>query len=80
MAEREEFLLEIEIPPRTLPTTRLAEYVRDLASLPGQEEHVHLIEIRESTTVLVPVVDDIAFQKVQNRCLQSEIAPRRRKR
>jgi len=69
MAEREEFLLEIEIPPRTLPMTRLAEYVRDLASLPGQEEHVHLIEIRESTTVLVPVVDDIAFQKVQKQVL-----------
>lgn len=69
MAEREEFLFEIDVPPRTLPMARLAEYVRDLASLLGQEEHVHLIEIRESSTVLVPIVDDIAFQKVQKQVL-----------
>jgi hypothetical protein len=69
MAEREEFLFEIEVPARELPMARLAEYVRDLASLLGQEEHVHLIEIRESSTVLVPIVDDIAFQKVQKQVL-----------
>jgi hypothetical protein len=44
---------------------RLAEYVADLASMLGQEDHVHLVEIRESSTVLVPIVDEIAFQKVQ---------------
>jgi hypothetical protein len=69
MADREEFLFEIELPPRTLPMARLAEYVSDLATLLGQEEHVHLIEIRESSTVLVPVVDDIAFQKVNKQVL-----------
>ena len=48
---------------------RLAEYVTDLASMLGQEEHVHLVEIRESSTVLVPVVDEIAFQKVQKQVI-----------
>jgi hypothetical protein len=69
MAERGEFLFEIDIPARTLPMARLAEYVKDLASILGQEEHVHLVEIRESSTVLVPIVDDIAFQKVQKQVL-----------
>lgn len=69
MAKREEFLFEIEVPPKTLPMSRLAEYVSDLAELLGQQEHVHLIEIRESSTLLVPYVDDIAFQKVQKQVM-----------
>lgn len=67
--DRDEFLFEIDVPARVLPMARLAEYVRDLASLLGQEEHVHLIEVRESSTVLVPIVDHIAFQKVQKQVL-----------
>jgi hypothetical protein len=35
----------------------------------GQEEHVHLIEIRESSTALVPFVDEAAFRKVQKQIL-----------
>lgn len=69
MAERDEFLFEIDIPVRTLPMARLAAYVADLAMMLGQEEHVHLIEIRESSTVLVPIVDEIAFQKVQKQVI-----------
>lgn len=69
MAERDEFLFEIDVPARTLPMSRLAEYVKDLATMLGQEDHVHLIEIRESSTVLVPFVDDIAFQKVQKQVI-----------
>jgi hypothetical protein len=69
MAERNEFLFEIDIPASTLPMARLAEYVADLATLLGQQDHVHLVEIRESSTVLVPIVDDIAFQKVQKQVL-----------
>jgi len=42
-----------------LPMAQLAHYVSDLAALLGQEEHVHLIEIRESSTVLVPIVDQL---------------------
>jgi hypothetical protein len=69
MAERDEFLFEIDIPARKLPMARLAEYVKDLAVMLGQEDHVHLVEIRESSTVLVPFVDDIAFQKVQKQVI-----------
>jgi hypothetical protein len=69
MAERGEFLFEIDIPARRLPMARLAEYVKDLAIMLGQEDHVHLVEIRESSTVLVPFVDAIAFQKVQKQVL-----------
>jgi len=69
MAERDELLFEIDIPARTLPMARLAQYVAELAMMLGQEDHVHLVEIRESSTVLVPFVDDIAFQKVQKQIL-----------
>ncbi len=69
MAERDETIFVIDIPARTLPMARLAEYVADLAALLGQEEHVHLLEIRESSTVLVPFIDDIAFQKVQKQVI-----------
>ena len=69
MAERDEFLFEIDIPARSLPMARLAEYVADLAGMLGQEEHVHLVEIRESSTVLVPVADDVAFQRIQKQVL-----------
>jgi hypothetical protein len=69
MAEPEEFLFEIDIPARTLPMSQLALYVSDLAAMMGQEEHVHLIEIRESSTVLVPIIDEIAFQKVHKQVL-----------
>ncbi len=69
MAEPAEFLFEIDVPARTLPMSQLALYVSDLAVMLGQEEHVHLIEIREGSTVLVPIVDDIAFQKVHKQVL-----------
>jgi hypothetical protein len=52
-----------------LPMARLASYVADLAAMLGHEEHVHLIEIRESSTVLVPIIDEIAFQKVHKQVL-----------
>jgi hypothetical protein len=79
MADRDEFLFEIDVPARNLPMSRLAEYVSELAVMLGQEEHVHLIEIREASTVLVPFVDDIAFQKVQRQVLavKNQSAPNR---
>ncbi len=69
MAECDEILFEIDIPARTLPMSRLAEYVADLAAMLGHQDHVHLLEIRESSTVLVPFIDDIAFQKVHQHLL-----------
>jgi hypothetical protein len=69
MAETGEFLFEIDIPARSLPMSQLARYVSDLAVMLGQEEHVHLIEIRESSTILVPIIDAIAFQKVHKQVL-----------
>ncbi|HEV3038418.1 MAG TPA: hypothetical protein VHA33_11635 [Candidatus Angelobacter sp.] len=51
----------------TIPMARLAEYLRDLATMLGQEKSVHLIKIEDGSTVPVVRVEWEAEPKVRER-------------
>lgn len=53
--------------PATIPMKLLAQYLQDLAMLLGSEESVHLISIRDGSTVLAMPVDFEAEPKVLDR-------------
>jgi hypothetical protein len=53
--------------PATIPMTRLAEYIADLADLLGNFDGVHFVKVEEGTTGLVAFVDDVAVPKVHSR-------------
>lgn len=69
MATRRE-LLEFVIDaysPETLPMSRLAEYMADLARLLGEQEHVHFVELTSGSAKLVHAVEHEAIPKVRSR-------------
>ena len=69
MATRRE-LLEFVIDaysPETLPMSRLAEYMTELATLLGEKEHVHFVEIAAGSSRLVHAVEYEASPKVRSR-------------
>lgn len=51
--------------PETMPASRLAEYVADLAKVLGNGDHVHLVGIEPGSTVPVFLVDYEAEPKVR---------------
>lgn len=53
--------------PETLPMARLAEYMRELAALLGQPEHVHFDRLERGSTVLISRIDASAAPKVMDR-------------
>jgi hypothetical protein len=53
--------------PDTIPMSRLAEYMRELAALYGCQASVHFKEIRKGSAVLNAVVDDAAADVVESR-------------
>ena len=53
--------------PATLPMARLAEYMTDLALILGEKEHVHFIELRESSAAVAHAIDHEAIPKVRAR-------------
>jgi len=53
--------------PTTMPMSRLAEYVADLARLLGEKPNVHLVGIEGGSTVLVHRIDYEAVPKVRER-------------
>ena len=53
--------------PDTLPMSRLAEYMADLARLFGKAERVHFVRLEPGSTVLVQVVEPEAAPEVRNR-------------
>ncbi|MGA3236174.1 MAG: hypothetical protein ABSG03_07725 [Bryobacteraceae bacterium] len=68
MAEKREYRLKIDAySPETMPMSRLAEYLSDIAILLGEEPHVHLIAIESSSTCPVVLVDWEAEPKVIER-------------
>ena len=69
MATRRE-LLEFVIDaysPDTLPMSRLAEYMGELATLLGEQEHVHFVELSAGSARLVHAVEHEASPKVRSR-------------
>ena len=66
--KRREYRFKIDaFSPETMPMARLAEYVRDLAALFGEENSVHLIKIESGSTMPVILVEWEAEPKVRVR-------------
>ena len=63
--------------PDTLPMSRLAEYMADLARLLGKSERVHFVRLEPGSTVLVQIVEPEAAPEVRDRiqALANDKAP-----
>ncbi|MHB8528565.1 MAG: hypothetical protein ACYC8V_03525 [Caulobacteraceae bacterium] len=55
--------------PTTMPLGRLAEYLAELAKILGEDQAIHLIELEESSTVLVHKIDNEAVPKIRDRAM-----------
>lgn len=63
-----EYRLRIDaFTPETLPMSRLAEYMADLATLLGEQERVHFVRLENGSTALVHTIEWEAIPKVQER-------------
>lgn len=68
MRDADEYRFVIEAySPETLPMSRLAEYMADLARLFGTAERVHFVRLEAGSTVLVQTVEAEAATEVRNR-------------
>lgn len=68
-----EFVILDSFTPANLPMARLAEYMTDLAIILGEREHVHFVELRESSSALVHAIDHEAVPKVHARVHATKI-------
>lgn len=53
--------------PDTLPMSRLAEYMTDLAVILGEQQRVHFVRLEKGSAVLVQEIEAIAVPKVRER-------------
>jgi hypothetical protein len=53
--------------PDTLPMSRLAEYMAELATMVGEKDNVHFVELQEGSVQLVHEVEYVAYPKVEAR-------------
>lgn len=68
MNERNEYRFVIDaVNPDTLPMSRLAEYMGELARFLGRSEQVHFVRLEEGSTVLVQTVEREAMSEVNER-------------
>ncbi|MCY4229547.1 MAG: hypothetical protein OXF26_01425 [Alphaproteobacteria bacterium] len=71
MAKAKDLILKIgAYAPETMPMSRLAEYMTDLAMLLGEKESVHFLCLDEGSTALVHRIDQEAVPKVEERLRQ----------
>ena len=68
-----EFVIRDSFTPATLPMARLAEYLADLATVLGEKEHVHFLELREGSATVVHSVDHEAVPQVRARVRAAKI-------
>lgn len=63
--------------PTTMPLSRLAEYLTELAKILGEDQAIHLVEVDEGSLVLVHKIDAEAIPKVRDRAIavQNSTAP-----
>lgn len=61
-----EFSIDI-FKPETIPMSRLAEYMSELAALYGSEASIHFKELRSGSAILKAVVDESATEAVASR-------------
>lgn len=62
-----EFVIQDSFTSATLPMARLAEYLADLATVLGEKERVHFLELRDGSTAVAHVVDLDAVPRVRER-------------
>ena len=68
MAESREYQLRIDAyTPDSIPMSRLAEYLADLAQLMGYSKSVHFVRLEQGSTNIVHKVDAEDVPKVENR-------------
>lgn len=53
--------------PETLPMARLAEYMLEFATVLGEPEHVHFVEVGRGSAVLRARIEEVAVAKVAQR-------------
>jgi hypothetical protein len=53
--------------PETMPLSRLAEYLGELAKILGEEHSVHLVELEAGSTILVHRIEREAVPKIRDR-------------
>jgi len=74
----QEYKLKIDAySPTSMPLSRLTEYLRDLVTILGEDQNVHLVRIEEGSTVPVALIEPEAVPKVDHRLqeIEREIAP-----
>jgi hypothetical protein len=68
VSDRHEYRLKIDVfSPDSLPMSRLAEYMAELARLLGEQERVHFSHIESGSAVLVSNIEEPAVPKVGER-------------
>ena len=68
MKERNEYRFVIDaFSPDTMPMSRLAEYMGELARLLGRSEQVHFVRLEAGSTVLVQTVEPEAMPEINER-------------
>jgi hypothetical protein len=68
MSDRHEYRLKIDVfSVDSLPMSRLAEYMTELARLLGEQERVQFSHLASGSAVLVSSIEDPAFPKVGER-------------
>ena len=68
MREQHEYRFTIDAySPETLPMSRLAEYMAEVARLLGKVDQVHFVRLEPGSTVLVQTVEPEAVPEVRNR-------------
>ena len=55
------FKIDAAYTPETMPMARLAEYIRELSTLLGNQDKVHFDRLEEGSTVPIIRVDHEAF-------------------
>jgi hypothetical protein len=53
--------------PKTMPLSRLAKYLSELAKILGEDHSIHLVELEAGSTVLVHRIDAEAVPKIRDR-------------
>lgn len=62
-----EFVIKDSYKPENLPMSRLAEYLADLATMLGEKDQVHFVELVESSSAIRHAVEREAAPKVRER-------------
>lgn len=68
MEEQQQYRLKIDVfSIDSLPMSRLAEYMAELAVLLGERERVHFSHLEKGSAVLVSSIEPVAFPRVSDR-------------